>query len=194
MKRGFKTACENTAKKIRSDLNLEPHAPVDPRRLAQQQNIQILDPLNVADLPQATIDHLLGMGAQYWSAAALKINSGYVILYNSAHSLARQTNDIMHEMAHVLLGHEPFQSCFSADVGLFMRYFDDDQEQEADCWASTVLLPRDALFWAKKNNLGIDEIANAFQVSTSLVNMRMNLSGVNRIYQRSEYLKNLSFN
>jgi Zn-dependent peptidase ImmA (M78 family) len=59
-----------------------------------------------------------------------------------------------------------------------MRTFDQKQEDEANCLAWALLLPRDALFDARKSRLPLDSIATAFGVTETLVQYRLRMTGI----------------
>ena len=48
----------------------------------------------------------------------------------------------MHELAHLLLGHDPTTMYVVGEEGLALREFDQSKEQEADWLAGALLLPR----------------------------------------------------
>ena len=64
-----------------------------------------------------------------------------VVVYNDRKSNGRQASDITHELAHVILSHDPATVILSESVDLSMRTFDQKQEDEANCLAWALLLP-----------------------------------------------------
>ena len=54
------------------------------------------------------------------------------VIYNGKNSKGRQSSDIVHELAHVILDHEPCQGILSMDGEIAMRSFDAKQEDEAN--------------------------------------------------------------
>ena len=73
---------------------------------------------------------------------------------------------------------------FSQDGQLATRTFDQKQEDEANWLAWALLLPRDALFTAKKSRMVPAEIATVYGVTEMLVNFRLKMTGVNAQFQR----------
>lgn len=59
-----------------------------------------------------------------------------------------------------------------------MRSFNPKQEDEANCLAWSLLLPREALVRAKKRKLSPVQIAEQYGVIETLVSFRLNTSGV----------------
>lgn len=74
---------------------------------------------------------------------------------------------------------------FSQETGIFLRHYDQTQEEEADCLAAILLLPKDALFKIKFSNSNVQHAAREYGVSKKLLEMRLNTSGINHIYKRS---------
>ena len=83
-----------------------------------------------------------------------------LVIYNPEHSSGRQSNDIMHELAHLILDHKPTTVILSQDGSLVMRSFNQQQEEEADWLAGCLLLPRDALVHSVKAGLTAQQIAD----------------------------------
>jgi len=92
----------------------------------------------------------------------------------------------MHELAHIIIGHKPPQNTYSQETGVFLRHYDKTQEEEADCLAAILLLPKDVLLKIKFSNLGHSSAVQEYSISKKLLEMRLNTSGVNHIYKRSK--------
>ena len=60
------------------------------------------------------------------------------------------------------------------------KKYDGDQEEEADLFGATLLLPREALLHIAKLKLGLDEVKKDYKVSKDLFSMRMARTGVNK--------------
>lgn len=186
MKRGFKSWCETIATKYRKELDLKNSDQLDPIVLAKYLKIPLLTPTEINGIDSETTRQLLITDQSSWSAVAIAINNSYLVIYNPSHSSGRKANNIMHELAHIIIGHKPNQTFFSSETGLFLRYFEQEQEEEADWLAATLLLPREALILAKRQQQDIHQISEKFCVSPQLVTMRLNISGVNKIFQRTK--------
>ena len=59
-----------------------------------------------------------------------------------------------------------------------MRTFDQKQEDESNCLAWALLLPREALFETRKNRQPLECIAAAFGVTETLVQYRLRMTGI----------------
>lgn len=66
-----------------------------------------------------------------------------MIVHNTSHSPARIGSDVMHELAHLLLDHEPGTMFFGLN-NVALRSHDKGQEEEATWLGGCFLLPREA--------------------------------------------------
>lgn len=73
---------------------------------------------------------------------------------------------------------------FSEDGQLATRTFDQKQEDEANWFAWALLLPRDALFVARRSRMLSAQIATAYGVTETLVSFRLKMTGVNNQFRR----------
>jgi uncharacterized protein DUF955 len=178
LERGFKSWAERAALTLRRELGLTAEAPVDPRRLAEHLEVKIWTPHDVQDLPPACRHQLLHEDPWGWSAVSQFGDGHGIIIYNPRHSKARQTSDIMHELAHFILDHKQGTMIMSHDGSMVMRSYDRKQEDEANWLAWSLLLPREALIRAKKRGLTNLQIAEQYGVSEVLVTFRLQMSGV----------------
>jgi hypothetical protein len=182
--RGFKTWAEQLALSIRREMDLAPHAPLAPSRLAEHLGVRVWTPHDVAGLPQSVLDQLLCHDPEGWSAVTCTVGDAALIIYNPRHSVARQSSDLAHELAHIILEHEPSKLVLSHDGTMVMRSFDDKQEEEANWLGWCLLLPRPALMHAMKSRLAIAAIAQQWSVSEQLVEYRIRMTGVRVQFKR----------
>jgi hypothetical protein len=183
--RGFKSFAERTAIGLRRELNLLPHDPLDPVKLASSLDIRLLTPAEIQDLPADILHQLLENDPFGWSAVTLLLGKDAVVIYNPRKSKGRKAVDIMHELAHVLLNHQPAMIILSADGATAMRTFDARQEDEANWLSWCLLLPRDGLVYAKRSRMTVPQIAEHFAVTEVLVNFRVRISGVEAQFRRT---------
>jgi len=117
-----------------------------------------------------------------WSAVTvLTEDDSKIILYNSSHPPTRQESDLMHELAHVICGHE--MRAFDqqrANFPFIMREFNKSQEDEANWLGGCLQMPRVGLVWARSKGMSIDEMAEHFKASRAMVTFRVNKEGINR--------------
>jgi len=182
--RGFKAWAERTATAIRVELDLSSTAPLPPASLAEHLGVVLW---TCADVPGITLDILQQLTVNDpwgWSAVTVAVRDRVIVVYNDRKSRGRQASDITHELAHVILSHDPATVILSESIDLSMRTFDQKQEDEANCLAWALLLPRDALFSARKSRLPLDSIATAFGVTETLVQYRLRMTGIDVQLQR----------
>lgn len=184
-KRGFKAWCERAASDIRSELELDPADPLDPRLLADHLNVTLWTPRNIPGLEESYLSTLLEDDADSWSAVTVSINSTYVIIWNPTHSLARQASDLYHELSHILLGHKGARVDIGPDGHLLLNTFDKSQEDEATWLAGCLLLPRPALIRIRSNQLSQTQVRCKYFASAQMLKFRMQITGVELQFQRS---------
>jgi Zn-dependent peptidase ImmA (M78 family) len=61
-----------------------------------------------------------------------------------------------------------------------MNEYNPTHEEEANCLAATLLIPRDALLQAIRQGMGDVAMADQFGVSLSVLRMRRNLTGADK--------------
>jgi hypothetical protein len=178
LRRGFKTWCENAARGYRRELELSPVAPLDPRVLAQHLGVTIWTPGEIPGINPKDVHHLTVVARESWSAATLRNGNASLIIINNGHALTRQNNSLVHEIGHVVLRHEPAKMYVTPDGHMMMSEYNPIHEGEADWFAGAILVPRDALLDATARGLTDQAAADYFGVSSAVVQMRRNLTGV----------------
>ena len=177
--RGFKSWCENTAIQIRKDLKLAAIDPLSARDLAASLTIPLWTPSDVGGL-SAEATTTLHAEQTGWSALTISHSGRDAIIFNPAHSTRRQSTDIMHELAHLLMRHDPAKMIFSSGQDAVLRTYDKKQEDEADWLSGCLLLPRPALLTIVSAHANTETALERYGVSQTLFNYRMNVTGVRR--------------
>ncbi len=180
LERGFKSWCERSALGIRAELGIEAHLPLKARQLAEHLGVSLLTPGELSGLPEDILTQLMHTDPQGWSAVSFTIANVTTVIYNGRNSRGRQSSDIMHELSHVILNHEPSQVILSVDGEIAMRTYDAKQEDEANWFGWTLLLPRPALTYCVQRRLTTSQIAEEYEVSEQLVKFRRGMTGVDR--------------
>lgn len=181
LERGFKAWSERTSVALRRELDLSVDDKLCVFRFAEHLGIEIWTPEMVPNITKDVLQALLKDDPWGWSATSFEVNGKSVVIYNPKHSLGRQASDIMHEIAHQVLGHQPATVIVSMQLDDFcMRSFDQKQEDEANCLAWTLLLPREGLLRAHLKKKTKPTIAEQFGVTETLVTFRTNTSGIRR--------------
>jgi len=143
VRRGFKALAERNSAAARRDLHLIATAPLDPWAFAAHLKVVILDFASLA-LNEDAVTQLTVTDGESWSAMTLRDHDQYAIVLNPAHALTRRRSDLMHELAHVQLGHTPSRVEVSKTGFMLLGDFSDEQEQEADWHGAALLVPREA--------------------------------------------------
>ena len=163
----------------RSQLGLRPTDPLDPRALANALAIRVLTPADLPGLSPECLRTLLHDDPDSWSAVTLRLGSrGDLIIVNSSHSRARQASDLVHELAHLLLGHTPTRLDVTEDQQLLLRTHDHAQEDEAAWLAGCLLLPRPALLAIVRDGGQSADAARRYGVSVDMLTYRLRVTGV----------------
>lgn len=179
-RRGFKTWCENAAAGFRRDLQLPLVSPLDPRVLAQHLGILVWTPYDVARLgnvDEKHLDQLLVRDSSSWSAVTLVIPGQKLIIINSRHAPVRQNSDLMHELAHLILEHEPARVDMTSQRLMILETYDKTQEEEADWLSASLLVPREALLQVLSRHPE-NHAASFFKVSEKMITWRRQMTGI----------------
>lgn len=177
MRRGFKTQAEKASLSAREALKLGPHDALNPWDYAEHLGIVVLD-FHKLNLSAASVRQLLHVDSDSWSAMTLKEGDTTAIVLNPAHAETRLCNDLMHELAHLDLGHIPSRVEVSKSGVLLLSDFSEEQEFEADWYAAALLLPRTALIRLRGQRKTPGQIAQLYGVSESLCQWRLRMTGV----------------
>jgi Zn-dependent peptidase ImmA (M78 family) len=176
--RGFKTWAEQTSARARQQLKLSPLSPFDPFALAGILDVSILTPDELPDLPTKVRRRLLTEFRDHWSAITVMDGSHHLIVTNSAHASTRQNSSLAHELAHIILGHEPSLMFMTPKSGLAIRTHNDEQEEQANWLAGALLLPREALLEIRRRGMADEEACREYGVSAAMLKFRLNVTGV----------------
>lgn len=179
------------AASLRTKRGMPTSSPLPARILGEELNVEIITPqaLHQAcpeDLPADCVQRLLSTHSEAWSAITIPNSQKPLIVYNPEHSPARQNSDLMHELAHLFLGHEPGMTFIDPQSGMALRTHDKNQEEEASWLSGCLLLPRDALWKIKKTGLLEDSACDEYLVSVQMLRFRLNTSGINIQHRRSQ--------
>ena len=139
--RGFKTRCENISEELRQELGLRKSAPLAAEDLAKHLGVFLWEPSDIKGLSKDSIRLLTRWGDKSWSALAISVGEAHAIIYNPAHIKGRRSIDIMHELSHILLVHEPSQLMVSPNTPYVLRSYNKEMEDEATWLAGCLLLP-----------------------------------------------------
>ena len=183
MERGFKTRCEEMSRSLRTELGLDPFAPLPAETLASYLGVYLWS-VESLELTPADVAQLVVSDPDSWSAITVSAAGLEAIILNPKHRRGRYSSDVMHELAHLLLGHEPSTMFFAGQENLALRGFNEDAEEEANWLAGALLLPRDALVRLRATNGPPEMACDEFGVSRQMLEFRMRITGVERQFSR----------
>ena len=144
--RGFKTWCEKIAAQHRRSLGLQPRDPLDSVSLAASLSIEVHSLDEVPGL-DAVSRHTLLADSGGWSAVTLTNGTKSVVVLNSAHSAARSASDLMHELAHILIGHKAGRIDITEDGGVIFKTVERSPEEEGEWVGGCPPPPREGWVW-----------------------------------------------
>ncbi len=186
-KHGFKAWCERVALEKRLALGLGGAAPLPARALAGHMNVRVWYPSEIPNISVTLLRSISEIESGAWSAATLVHSDKRLVILNSSHPQGRQSNDLMHELAHLVCSHIPSQTEMLPNGMMMVTGYDAEQEEEADLLAATLLLPRIALISIMEASLSIEVAAHRFLVSEELLRMRLQRAGVYQQFNRRGY-------
>lgn len=178
--RGFKSLCERRSVEIRTDLSLSKIDPLDAIELAQHMGVKVWSTSDIKGLSPTDTASLTRDDADCWSALTMRIDTHYLVVFKAGQSAPRTNSVIMHELSHIILGHELADACVLGDGSLVARNYDQDQENEADWLGGTLLLPRPALLEIRRKRMSDSDARLKYQVSQQMLAWRFRMTGVDR--------------
>jgi len=182
-RRGFKSQCERRSVEFRRHLGLQPTDALSADDLATHLGVTVWSVNQVDGLNANDEQVLTDENDDSWSALTMRIGTDDLVIYKPVRSIGRHNNVIMHELAHIILGHELADACMLEDGSLVPGNFSQDQEDEADWLAGTLLLPRPSLLAIRAQRLSDQDACSRYLVSREMLNWRIRMTGVD--YQLS---------
>ncbi len=183
-RRGFKSQCEKRSVELRKQLGLAPISPLSAHQLASHLGVQVWGADAIEGLSGSDRQQLFEIDPGSWSAFTLRVVGRDLIVYNPAQSKPRINSVVMHELSHIILGHELHEVVVHEEGHMIPGNYDRDQEDEADWLGGTLLLPRPALVHARNLGLSNDDVREKFEVSRDMVTWRFRMTGVDYQFSR----------
>lgn len=177
-RRGFKSQCERRSVEIRKQMGIGQSEPLSADLLAEFMGITVWSTNMVDDIPAPDLATLNDEADDSWSAITMRVNASHLVLYKPVSSNGRRNSVIMHELSHIILGHELANACVLEDGSLVPGNFSQDQEDEADWLGGTLLLPRPALLSIRKGRLTDALACERYMVSREMLTWRFRMTGV----------------
>lgn len=182
--RGFKSWANKIASDTRTELNLGAHDQLDPRLLAEELAIPVID-LSVLREDAPSVSHLLTVSKSVFSAVTVFDGTRRAIVHNDSHAPVRQNSNISHELGHGLLAHPPTPAM--DDTGC--RIWNADIEDEATWLAGCLLIPEPATLAIARGRWSVADAAIHFGVSEQMVLYRVNATGAQAPVQKAQAVR-----
>lgn len=157
----------------------------DPFALAPHVGLTVVRDCSFDALEDDDRDHMRTVGADNWSGGVYPQplpNGSRLCILNPYQSERRRRITLMEEISHCYLKHQPTTLVASSE-GLLVRDFDKRQEEEAYGVGAAVLLPWKFLFPRLNQGEGVEELAEAFDVTQQLVMYRMKICGATSLFR-----------
>lgn len=171
-RRGFKTHSTALVAEVRAEVGARLVDPLDPARVASAYGVPVVTAAQLANGRPL-------VAPPEFSAMTVFRGSRRIIVLNSDHAPTRQRSSLAHELAHLLLEHEPSRHLMDG-----ARMWDPAAEREADWLGAELLVPRPAGLSICRVGEVVDAAAARFGVSTQLLTWRLNASGARAQAQR----------
>lgn len=178
LRRGFKSQCERRAVEVRKDLGFSKTDPLKAFDLAKHFGITVWSTKEISGLSTEDQKNLTSESDDSWSALTIRIGIHNLVIYKNDQSYPRTNSVVMHELSHIILGHELADACISDDGSFAPSNFNQEQEEEANWLGGTLLLPRPLLLHIRQNKLSIQEIRESYGVSEDMLTWRVRMTGV----------------
>lgn len=178
LRHGFKAQSERRSVEIRKRFGLQPDAPLNARQVAAAYGILVWTEADIEGVSHDDLVQLTVIDPESWSAFTMRVGENHLIVVNSSQSSPRQNSVIMHELSHILLGHELTSAGLTAEGHFVPTSYNQDQEDEADWLAGTLLLPRSALLGIRSRGLTDVQAQTKYQVSDQMLKWRLRMTGV----------------
>jgi hypothetical protein len=184
-RRGFKSQCERRAVEFRRDLQLAEHDALSAIALAHSLDVVVWSTTDVEGMSLSHLEALNDPFDDSWSAFTLRISNRHLIVTKDVPSKGRLNSVTMHELSHIILGHNLAEAMTTDDGALVPASFDQVQEQEADWLGSALLLPRPALVKVLYENRTQASVCEEYGVSADMLRWRLRMTGVEFQLKRS---------
>ncbi len=178
MERGFKARCESISVGLRRELGFAPIAPLSPYSLSEYLEVPVIPLTDMTGLETVDVRQLIEVDPDAWSALTVSNNGRDLIILNPVHTGGRPPSDIMHELGHLLLGHDASTMHYVGDEGIALRGYNAPNEEEASWLAGVLLLPRPALVHIRTSKMSNMDAINEYRVSQAMLTYRTRMAGI----------------
>ena len=169
LRRGFKKEAEEYAADFRNELDLPLDGRLDPFRVASHLEIPVV---GLSKLEGFLESEDYEVGEDEFSAATIHDHTFKMIVHNDRHYPQRQNSNVMHEIAHILLGHPPHPPL----TGDRCRNFNRMLETEAKELSFALLVPKLAALKIIESGLTVPQGSIVLGVSKDLLQYRIDIT------------------
>jgi len=177
-RRGFKSQCERRSVEYRKRLGLSDISPLRATELADHIGVTVWGLDDLEGLADDDLKELTVSNGSVWSAFTLRIEDRHLVVFNPRASEPRINSVVMHELAHIILGHKLVSAGLTKDGHLIPGNYDQAEEEEADWLGGTLLLPRPALLSIRRQGLTDEVTREKYLVSSEMLTWRVRMTGV----------------
>ena len=180
---------------FRDFARVQPDAPLDPFRLAVFANLFVLDFEQIQGLSEKSRQHLLGTASESWSGGATSRSlpdGRKIVILNPTHGRLRTNATLMEEISHVFLGHQPnrLHVITEDERGrTSSRDYRKADEEAAYGTGAAALVPYSSLRRSLLKGQTAAQIAKHFRVSRELVEYRLKVTRLWRVYRSAHSSK-----
>lgn len=176
---GFKEEANRYAERYRAEMNISKFDPLDAFAMADHLCIPIFEIDDFeTNLSQSDFERL--KDPDHFNAMWMPNCAGEkIIIHNNHHSVKRQQSNLMHELAHIILGHEISKEAAMLCAVYGLHYFNQQQELEAKFLGSCLQITKPGMLWAIKRK-NIEQISDYYNASVDMVQFRANSLGLAR--------------
>jgi Zn-dependent peptidase ImmA (M78 family) len=173
LRRGFKTLANKHASEYRNKLNIAPHGPLCPWRLARHIGIPVFCLSEFIDKDSDANYFLSKKGLYEFSGGTFSLHEKTLIVLNDGHEKPRQASDLSHELSHIILKHKPSRQIDSSGL----RKYDQSNEDEANWLGPALLVSEEAALHVVRNGYSVSEAAKIYSVTQEVMRMRLGVTG-----------------
>jgi hypothetical protein len=178
---------------FRDFAGVRPDVPLDPFRLARFANLLVIRFDQIKGLSREVRDHLLGTASEQWSGGACSLplpDGRKIVILNPNHGAMRTNATLMEEVSHVFLGHQPSGLKVVAETKngqTVAREYRKADEEAAYATGAAALVPFTALRRFVFEGLTSQQIAKHFRVSRELIEYRLKVTRLWRMYRAAHH-------
>ena len=174
---------------FRDFAGIRPDVALDPFRLAGFAKLLVVAFEDIKGLTPEVREHLLGDASEKWSGGACSVplpDGRKIVILNPNHGRMRTNATLMEEVSHVFLGHRPSRLKVVAETAggqTVSREYRKTDEEAAYGTGAAALVPFAALKRYVLEGRSSMEIAKHFRVSRELVEYRMKVTRLWKLYR-----------